>query len=169
MKRLLLILAVTALMMPSFAASSLAQDAASDKENSTIENESKDSKMKAADIATNILSGPPAGYKKASDLSSVPEPMPGLGTLYVDPATVPMGPYLGYDKDNKLINVIYMVSIKQLEDHKIFSNLGATLGKLEIDHTDIVFNAGHAGMTEPHYQIIQWLISNDQVEKRTSK
>ena len=41
---------------------------------------------------------PPASYKKVSTLVALPDFVPGLGTLYVDPATLPAGPFLAYDK-----------------------------------------------------------------------
>jgi hypothetical protein len=28
-----------------------------------------------------------------------------------------------------------------------------------VDHVDIVFNAGHPGVAEPHYHVIVWYIS----------
>ena len=41
---------------------------------------------------------PPGGaYKKVSTLVALPDFLPGLGTLYVDPATLPAGPFLAYD------------------------------------------------------------------------
>jgi hypothetical protein len=169
MKRLLWVFTFMALMLPAFAASSWAQDTNGDvpatKEES--KDKDKDNKMLSTEGSMNILAGPPAGYKKVSELTKLPEMMPGLGVLYVDPAMMPMGPYLGYDKDNKLINVVYMVPLKQLDDHKNFTNLGANFDKLDIDHTDIVFNAGHEGMDEAHYHIVEWLVTNEEAEKRT--
>ncbi|KAB2951323.1 MAG: hypothetical protein F9K19_18860, partial [Rhizobiaceae bacterium] len=41
---------------------------------------------------------PPAPYAKVSDLVALPDFLPGLGTLFVDPATLPAGPFLGYDR-----------------------------------------------------------------------
>ena len=38
---------------------------------------------------------PPANFKKVSTLVRLPDWLPGLGTLYVDPASLPAGPYLG--------------------------------------------------------------------------
>ena len=43
-------------------------------------------------------SAPPGGaYKIVSSLVALPDFVPGLGTLYVDPATLPAGPFLAYD------------------------------------------------------------------------
>ena len=39
--------------------------------------------------AADIHSQPPANFKKVSTLVALPEYLPGLGVLYVDPATLP--------------------------------------------------------------------------------
>ena len=50
---------------------------------------------------------PPGGaYKKASTLAPLPDFLPGLGTLYADPATVPAGPWLAYDHQGNLVSSI---------------------------------------------------------------
>jgi hypothetical protein len=55
--------------------------------------------------AADTHQAPPASFKKVSALVHLPDYIPGLGTLYLDPATAPLGPYLGYDKSGKLVNV----------------------------------------------------------------
>jgi hypothetical protein len=40
---------------------------------------------------------PPEPYKKVSTLVKLPDFLSGLGTLYVDPKTLPAGPFLAYD------------------------------------------------------------------------
>lgn len=109
----------------------------------------------AADIHTKA----PVDFKKVSTLVKLPEFLPGLGVLYVEPATLPVGPFLGYDKKGHLVNVIYMVPLKDLNDHKNFEDLGAKLGDLKVNHTDFVYNPGHPGVEEPHYHVIEWLIT----------
>lgn len=109
--------------------------------------------------AANIHTKAPANFKKVSTLVKLPEYLPGLGVLYVDPATLPIGPFLGYDKKGHLVNVIYMVPLKDLDDHKNYENLGHSLGNLKINHTDFVYNPGHPGVEEPHYHVIEWLIT----------
>ena len=55
-----------------------------------------------AAVSKNILAGdddlekaPPGGkYKKVSTLVELPDFVPGLGVLYVDPDTLPAGPFL---------------------------------------------------------------------------
>jgi len=110
---------------------------------------------------------PPANFKKVSTLVRLPDWLPGLGTLYVDPATLPAGPYLGYNHNGKLVNVTYMISIKDLDQHKDWNDLGQKVANLDlkVDHTDVNFNPGHPGLQEPHYHITQWLITPAQVEQ----
>jgi hypothetical protein len=105
--------------------------------------------------AGNVQQAPPGDpYKKVSELAEWPEFMPGMGTLYVDPATLPDGPYLAYDHQSKLSSTIYMVPIKDFEWHKKISNLKAPGGN--VDHVDIYYTAGDPGVPEPHYNIVLW-------------
>jgi hypothetical protein len=113
-------------------------------------------------VAADIHTTPPPKFKKVSTLVKLPEYLPGLGVLYVDPATLPVGPFLGYDKKGHLVNVTYMVPLKDLDEHKSFAGLAAGLGNLKIDHTDIVYNPGHPGVEEPHYHVINWLLTTQR-------
>lgn len=113
-------------------------------------------------VAANIHTQPPANFKKVSTLVKLPEYLPGLGVLYVDPSTLPLGPFLGYDKKGHLVNVIYMVPLKDLDARKNFEDVGSKLGDLKINHTDFVYNPGHPGVEEPHYHVIEWLITKQQ-------
>jgi hypothetical protein len=113
-------------------------------------------------IAADIHTKPPANFKKVSTLVTLPEYLPGLGVLYVDPSTLPVGPFLGYDKSGHLVNVIYMVPLKDLDAHKNFQTLGGKLGNLTIKHTDLIYNPGHPGVEEPHYHVIEWLITKQR-------
>src|ERR1043166_6640712 len=62
---------------------------------------------------------PPGGnYKKVSTLVALPDFVPGLGTLYVDPKTLPAGPFLAYDKQGQLVSSVYMIPLKDIEAHK---------------------------------------------------
>ncbi len=115
---------------------------------------------------SDVTTSPPANFKKVSSLVKLPDYLPGLGVLYVDPSTLPVGPFLGYDKDGKLVNITYMIPLKDFEAHKNITDLGANLGDQKIDHTDIEFNPGHPGVQEAHYHVIEWLIPRDQVESR---
>ena len=113
-------------------------------------------------VAADIHSRPPANFKKVSTLVKLPEYLPGLGVLYVDPSTLPIGPFLGYDKKGQLVNVTYMVPMKDLDARKNFEDLGGKLGDLKIDHTDFIYNPGHPGVEEPHYHVIEWLITKQR-------
>ena len=103
---------------------------------------------------------PPAPYKAVSSLVKLPNFLPGLGTLYVDPKTLPAGPFLAYDHQGKLVSTIYMVPIKDITDHKKIDDLKAPGGK--VDHVDLYYNAGHPGVAVPHYHIILWHVPVSQ-------
>jgi hypothetical protein len=115
-------------------------------------------------LAADLMKAPPGGsYKKVSELVKLPDFVPGLGQLYVDPATLPAGPFLAYDKTGKLVSTVYMIPLEDLDAHKNFDNLKAAAGK--VDHTDIYFNAGHPGVEKPHYHVVLWTIPEAEAEK----
>jgi hypothetical protein len=102
---------------------------------------------------------PPGGtYKKVSTLVQLPDFLPGLGTLYADPATLPAGPFLAYDRQGNLVSSIYMIPLKDMNAQKAFAGLKTGKGE-QVDHVDVVYNAGHPGVAEPHYHFILWYIS----------
>jgi hypothetical protein len=104
---------------------------------------------------------PPGGkFQKVSALVALPDFLPGMGMLYVDPQTLPAGPFLAYDRDGKLVSSIYMIPLKDLEAHKAFSNLGSA--KEKVDHVDLYYNAGHPGVAEPHYHVVVWYVSSEK-------
>ena len=104
---------------------------------------------------------PPGGeYQKVSSLVKLPDFIPGVGTLYVDPATLPAGPFLAYDRQGQLVSTVYMIPLKDMNDKKGFKNLKVGAGK--VDHVDMYYNAGHPGVQEPHYHIILWYISPEK-------
>ena len=103
---------------------------------------------------------PPANYKKVSTLVALPDFVPGLGTLYVDPATLPAGPFLAYDKQGKLVSSVYMIPLKDITAHKAFNHLA--VAKEKVDHVDMYYNAGHPGVAEPHYHVVLWYVSAEQ-------
>jgi len=115
--------------------------------------------------AANITASPPADFKKVSSLVKLPDFLPGLGTLYVDPSTLPIGPFLGYNHQGKLVNIVYMVPLKDFDAHKNFESIGGVAAGIKVNHTDIQYNPGHPGVEEPHYHIVQWLISSAAVEE----
>ena len=96
---------------------------------------------------------PPAGdYQPVSELVPLPEFIPGMGKLYVQPETLPAGPFLAYDRTGKLASTIYMIPLEDMEAHTDFSDLAAP-GRT-VRGVDVVYNAGHPGVAEPHYHII---------------
>jgi hypothetical protein len=97
---------------------------------------------------------PPAKYKKVSELVKLPDFLPGLGQLYVDPSTLPAGPFLAYDHQGKLVSTIYMIPMKDFTDQKKLDDLPAPGGK--VDHVSMYYNAGHPGVPDPHYHIVLW-------------
>lgn len=140
MRRILTILAATAL----FAVPALAADKQPAK---------ADGKTTAAKA--------PDGYKKVSELVPMPEFVPGMGVLYVQPNTLPEGPFLGYDREGKLANTTYMIPVKDFEARKTIEDLQAGT-KTPVDHVDVAFNEGHPGVAEPHWHIVLWHIPKQQ-------
>jgi hypothetical protein len=107
------------------------------------------------------LQEPPGGkYKKVSTLVPLPDFIPGMGTLYVDPATLPAGPFLAYDHKGHLVSSIYMIPLKDMNSKKAFTDL--KIAREPVDHVDIVYNAGHPGVAEPHYHIVAWYVSAER-------
>jgi hypothetical protein len=106
---------------------------------------------------------PPGGdYMKLSTFAQLPDYLPGLGTLYVNPATLPAGPFLAYNRQGKLVSSVYMIPLKDLRAGKAFS--GLAVAREKTDHVDMYYNNGHAGVPEPHYHIVLWYISPAEVE-----
>jgi hypothetical protein len=109
-------------------------------------------------VARAQQAAPPGGaFQKVSALVPLPDFLPGMGTLYVDPETLPVGPFLAYDREGKLVSSIYMVPLKDLEAKKAFTDLG--VAKEKVDHVDLYYNAGHPGVPEPHYHVVLWYVS----------
>ena len=114
------------------------------------------------------LKGPSArrGYKKVSDLVNFPSFFPGIGVLYVKPNTLPNGPFLAFDRKDRLVSTIYMIPLEEMENHKTFENLAGFAGRG--DHVTLYFNGGHPGVDMPHYHIVIWHVSKKD-EARVAK
>ena len=95
---------------------------------------------------------PPAPYVQVSDVLPLPAFLPGLGTLFTDPSTLPAGPFLAYDHDGVLSATVYMTPLQALEDGTAFDDLG--IGSHMVSSVDIYYNAGHPGVTEPHAHVV---------------
>jgi len=108
-----------------------------------------------------VLTAPPGdSYKAVSSLVKLPDFIPGMGQLFVDPTTLPAGPFLGYDREGKLVNTTYMIPVSLMKADMNLKDLKAPAGT--VDHVDIVYNAGHPGVEEPHIHIVLWNVPADQ-------
>lgn len=111
-----------------------------------------------------VSKSPPGGdYKAVSQLVKLPDFLPGMGQLFVDPKTLPAGPFLAYDHDGKLVSTIYMIPFEDLQAKKEFEALPAPGGK--VDHVDVYYNAGHPGVEKPHAHIVLWHVSKEDEAK----
>jgi len=120
--------------------------------------------------ADQVEKSPPTGaYKKVSELVKLPDFLPGLGQLFVDPKTLPAGPFLAYDREGKLVSTVYMLPVEDLTNKdKRFDDLAAPGGK--VDHVDVYFNAGHPGVEKPHAHVILWHVPKaDETRVAASK
>jgi len=102
------------------------------------------------------------GYKRVSDLVDFPKFFPGLGIVYVKPGTLPLGPFLCFDRSDRLVATVYMVPIKDIDDHK---TLEAPAFAGRVDHVSIYFNAGHPGVDVPHYHFVIWHVTRKKEER----
>lgn len=112
--------------------------------------------MPQAGPGEQVAMAPPGGeYKKVSEITQLPDFLPGLGSLYVQPQTIAQGgPFLAYDRQGKLVSTVYMVTMKDIAAKKKIEELDA--GPLKVDHVDMYYNAGHPGVPEPHYHVVLW-------------
>jgi hypothetical protein len=112
----------------------------------------------AHDVPAEVAKSPPAGaFKAVSSLVKLPDFLPGMGQLFVDPASLPAGPFLAYDHDGALVSTIYMLPVKDLNPDKRFEDLAAPGGN--VDHVDVYYNAGHPGVEEPHVHLVLWHVA----------
>lgn len=91
-------------------------------------------------------------YARVSELVPLPDFLPGLGTLFVNPSTLPAGPFLAYDHDGKLSATVYMIPLEALRKGTAYDDLG--LGSPAVTSVDIYYNAGHPGVPEPHAHVV---------------
>ncbi len=98
------------------------------------------------------------GYKRVSSLVNFPAFFPGIGVVFVKPETLPVGPFLSFDRRDRLISTIYMLPLDQLNERKKFD---ADVGfpGARVDHTTMYFNEGHPGVDMPHYHYVLWHVS----------
>lgn len=103
--------------------------------------------------ATALEQSPPGEpYIQVSEALPLPAFIPGLGTLFVDPATLPAGPFLAYDHDGKLSATVYMTPLEDLENGTVYDGLG--IGSHTVSGVEIYYNAGHPGVEKPHVHVV---------------
>ena len=109
--------------------------------------------------AGNASSTEPAGgaYQHVSDLVPLPAFIPGLGSLYVDPETLPAGPFAAYDHSGKLVSTIYMIPLSDIEAQTPFEDL--TTAGSTVESVSMYYNAGHPGVDVPHYHVVLWHVA----------
>lgn len=108
---------------------------------------------------------PDKPYVQVSNVLPLPEFIPGLGTLFVDPETLPAGPFLGYDRDGKLSATIFMTPLKALENGTAYDDL--SVGAHNVTSVDVYYNAGHPGVDEPHAHVV--LFHDEEAKQRLAK
>ena len=94
-----------------------------------------------------------------------PKFSPGLGILFVKPETLPLGPFLSFDRKDNLVATVYMVPTKDIDDHQ---RLEAPGFAGPTDHVSLYFNSGHPGVDVPHYHFVIWHVSKKE-EARVAK
>ncbi len=91
-------------------------------------------------------------YVQVSAVLPLPEFIPGLGTLFVNPDTLPAGPFLAYDHDGKLSASVYMTPFEDLQNGTAYDELN--IGSHTVSGIDIYYNAGHPGVEKPHAHVV---------------
>lgn len=113
-----------------------------------------------ANAGVSIKEPPGGSYVKACTIASLPCFFPGLGTLYVQPTTLPAGPFQAYDRNGELVSTIYMVPVADIEGHDKLDGLESS--PLPVTFVDIYYNSGHPGVPVPHYHIVLWHVSRER-------
>lgn len=117
--------------------------------------------MAEAATAEEPIMAPPGGdYQMVSELVALPEFIPNLGTLYVQPETLPAGPFLAFDRSGMLVSTIYMVPLEDMQAEQEFDDL--EVGAEHVEAVDMYYNGGHPGVEQPHYHIVLWHVPQDQ-------
>lgn len=113
-----------------------------------------------------LMSSPPGEpFVQVSDVLPLPEFIPGLGTLFVDPDTLPAGPFLAYDREGNLAATVYMTPIEELQNGTAYD--GLAVGMHNVTSVDIYYNAGHPGVEQPHAHVV--LFHGDDAKGRLAE
>jgi hypothetical protein len=115
----------------------------------------------------------PSGYVNVHTLVQLPEFIPGMGALYVNPKNVPTGPWIAYGKNGNPIDVMFMIPISKMDAHQNWDNLpgvGDLLKELgvTVNHVDIMYNPGHPGLPVPHYHFMLVFVSHSAEQAATT-
>ena len=105
---------------------------------------------------------PGGDYRKVSELVALPDFIPGMGTLYVQPDTLPAGPFLAYDRDGDHVSTIYMIPLDRMNEKAAWKGLSAR-GR-SVRSVDLEYNPGHPGVEEPHYHVTLWHVPKTDAE-----
>ena len=111
---------------------------------------------------SSAITPPGPAYQRVSLLfPPFPDYLPHQGTLYVDPTTLPAGPFLAYDKGGQLVASMYMIPIRDFEAKKPFADLAAAPNKTPV-RVDMFYHDAHPGIADPHYHIVLWYVPASQ-------
>jgi len=111
------------------------------------------------------ITPPSAAYQRVSLLfPPFPDYLPKQGTLYVDPTTLPAGPFLAYDKRGQLVATMYMIPIRDFETRKPIEGLAAAPNRSPL-RVEMFYHDAHPGIADPHYHIVLWYVPADQEPK----
>lgn len=105
---------------------------------------------------------PGGDYRKVSELVELPDFIPGMGTLYVQPDTLPAGPFLAYDRDGDHVSTVYMIPLEDMNANGNWKSLAAK--DRVVRSVDVAYNPGHPGVNEPHYHITLWHVDRDMAD-----
>lgn len=97
------------------------------------------------------------GFRKVSDLVAFPPFFPGLGIVTVKPDTLPVGPFRTFDRAGKLIATVYMLPLKDMDEHKKWDDVKGL--PAPANHATFYYHPGHAGVEMPHYHLVIWHVS----------
>ena len=106
--------------------------------------------------------GPGGQYRQVSELVALPEFIPGMGRLYVQPDTLPAGPFLAYDRDDRHVSTIYMLPLERMNAQAGWSGLAAR-GR-SVQSVDVTYNPGHPGVDRPHYHVTLWHVPKSEAD-----
>lgn len=105
---------------------------------------------------------PGGDYRKVSELVELPEFIPGMGTLYVQPDTIPAGPFLAHNRGGQHVSTIYMIPLDEMNAKSKWTGLAAR-GR-DVRSVDVTYNPGHPGVNEPHYHITLWHVAKSEAD-----